>query len=485
MSKFYVTTSIPYVNAAPHVGHAMEFIQADVLARYHRAKGDDVLFSTGTDEHGGKNMEAAEKLGLTPKRHVDNLSQNYKDLCTVLDISFDRFLRTTDKQHEAGAQVIWKRLKDHIYKDTYKGMYDQREEEFITHEAAREIKKHDPERYGRLQEVEEENYFFRLSAFSDQIKKHIQDGSFRIVPASYKHEILQLLDKGLEDISVSRPKEKIGWGIPVPGDDDHVIYVWFEALMNYVTVLAYPEAADLKKYWPADVQVIGKNITRFHLAIWPAILLGLEMELPQSIYVHGFVTIEGEKMSKSVGNVVSPLEIVSAYGSDTMRYYFLRHIPSYSDGDFSWEKVEHAHNGELGNELGNLVQRVASMINRYQDGVIGDTPSGEHDRGPYDEAVAEFRFDKALEYIFNLVRGQNQYIDEQKPWVIAKEDSEHLKDVLAYLSGSLLQIGDLIEPFLPKTGARIKDVFGTGVVKNYDGQLFPRVELHTKKEEES
>lgn len=485
MSKFYVTTSIAYVNAVPHVGFAMEMIQADVLARYHRAKGDDVLFTTGTDEHGGKNAEAAAKLNLTPKRHVDNLSQNFKDLGTVLDISYDRFIRTTDKQHETGAAVIWKKLKDYIYKDKYVGMYDQREEEFITIEVARELKEHDPERFNRLQEVEEENYFFKLSAFTPQIKKHIEEGSLRIVPAAYKHEILKLLEQGLEDISISRPKAKIDWGIPVPGDEDHVIYVWFEALMNYITVLAYPEPADLKKYWPADVQIIGKDITRFHAAIWPAMLLGLKMDLPKNLYVHGFVTINGEKMSKSVGNVISPLEIVSAYGADAMRYYFLRHVPSYGDGDFTWEKVENAYNGELGNELGNLVQRVASMVNRYQDGVIGDMPSGEHDLGPYDEALADFRFDKALDYVFTLIRGQNQYIDEQKPWEIAKEDSEHLREVLAYSAGSLMQIGQLLEPFMPRTGAKINEIFSSGVVKNYDGPLFPRVEIHTGNQNQS
>lgn len=485
MSKFYVTTSIPYVNAQPHVGFAMELTIADVLARYHRAKGDEVLFSTGTDEHGGKNAEAAAALGLTPKRHVDNLSQNYKDLCTVLDISNDRFLRTTDKQHIAGAQVIWKRLKDYIYKSTYTGMYDQREEEFITIEMARELKEHNPERFARLQEVEEENYFFKLSAFNDEIKKRIEDNSFRIVPSGYRQEILQLLDKGLEDISISRPKSKLSWGVPVPGDPDHIMYVWFDALMNYITVLAYPEAADLRKFWPADVQVIGKDITRFHAAIWPAMLLGLNMDLPQSLYVHGFVTIDGEKMSKSVGNVVSPLEIISAYGSDAMRYYFLRHIPSYGDGDFSWEKIEEAYNGELGNELGNLVQRLAGMVNQFQDGVLGNVSPAEHDRGPYDEALEEFRFDKALDYVFSLIKGQNRYIDEQKPWEIAKTDSGHVQEILAYVAGSVLQIADLLEPFLPKTSTKIKDIFATGVVKNYDGQLFPKIEIHTAKKDQA
>lgn len=474
--KFYVTTAIPYVNAEPHVGHAMELIQADVLARYHRQKGDEVIFSTGTDEHGGKNAEAAKAAGVTPKQHVDKLSQNFKQLSATLDISYDRFIRTTDKVHEAGAKAIWKKLKPHIYKGDYRGMYDQREEEFITIDEARELKKNDPERYGRLEEVKEENYFFKLSEFTKPISKAITDGSLRIVPVTRKHEILAVLKNGLEDISVSRPKGKLDWGITVPDDPDHVMYVWFEALMNYITVLAYPKADDLKQFWPADVQVIGKNILRFHAAIWPAMLLALKLDLPKSLYVHGFVTLDGQKMSKSVGNVVAPDDIVKTYGSDAMRYYFLRHIPSYSDGDFSWSKMEQAYNGELGNELGNLVQRLGTMVNKYQDGVIGEIPPGEHDTGPYSESLDEFRFDKALDYIFSLIRGLNQYIDEEKPWEIAKHDSEHLREVLAYGVGSLQQIGYLLAPFLPKTSESIAQTFAEGMVHLPGQALFPRIE---------
>lgn len=475
MSKFYVTTSIPYVNAEPHLGHAMEFVQADALARYHRAKGDDVIFSTGTDEHGGKNAEAAKAKGITPKQHVDELSEHFKDFCKLLDINHDRFIRTTDRIHTLGAQTIWKKLKPHIYKDTYKGMYDQRQEEFITIEVARDLKKSDPERYARLSPIEEDNYFFKLSDFAKDIEKVISNGSFKIVPASRKHEVLALFKEGIKDISISRPKAKIGWGIPVPDDKTQTIYVWFEALMNYITVLAYPHADDLKKFWPADVQVVGKDITRFHAVIWPAILMGLSLPLPKALYAHGFITVDGKKMSKSDGNVIKPKDIVSQFGVDATRYYLLRHIPSYGDGDFSINKMTTAYNGELGNGLGNLVQRLGAMINKYQDGTIGEIVPGEHDTGPYNEAMENFRFDKALEYTFGLVRGLNQYIDEEKPWEIATSDAAHLQEVLAYSVGSLMQISDLLDPFLPTTAAAIRKTFEHGVVDQAP-PLFPRIE---------
>jgi methionyl-tRNA synthetase len=479
MANYYVTTSIPYVNAVAHVGHAMEFIQADVLARYHRQKGDQVIFSIGTDEHGGKNAEAAKQLGLNPQQHVDQLSKNFQDLAETLMISNDRFIRTTDDQHEAAAAIIWKQLSKYIYKAAYTGMYDQKEEEFITEEVAREIKSTDPDRYARLEELKEENYFFKLSAFTEPIKKAILDGSFRIVPDGRRQEVLSLLDQGLEDISISRPRQKLDWGVAVPGDKEHVMYVWFEAVMNYITVLGYPAGDDFQKFWPADVHVIGKDITRFHAAIWPAMLLGLDLHLPKSLYVHGFITMDGQKMSKSVGNVIAPHEIVSTYGVDAMRYYFLRHISSYGDGDFSWQKIESAYNGELGNELGNLVARLAAMLNKYQDGVIGELPPTSHDIGPYREALDDYRFDKALEYTFSLIRGANQYVDEEKPWKIAAEDSEHLQVVLATVTSSVLQIAQLLEPFIPLSAQKILTMFESGVVKNADKQLFPRIELHS------
>ncbi len=342
-SKFYTTTSIPYVNGEPHVGHAMEFVQADVLARYNRQQGIDTLYSTGTDEHGGKVMEKAEELGLKPEEFAKQNADKFKELCKEINVSYDRFIRTTDPAHEKAAQAIWKKLEPYIYQNMYIGMYDQKEETFLTDEEARIIERDDPERFARLQKLEEKNYFFKLSEFSERIQQAIESEEFRVVPKTRRNEILSVIKDGLEDISVSRPKEKIPWGIHVPGDDTQTMYVWFEALMNYITVLGYPDGDDFNKYWPADVQVIGKDIIRFHAAIWPAMLLALELPLPKNLYVHGFITMNGETMSKSVGNVVSPRELIDKYGSDATRYYLLRHIPSYNDGDFSWDKFETAY----------------------------------------------------------------------------------------------------------------------------------------------
>lgn len=480
-NTFYVATAIPYVNGAPHVGHAMEAIISDVLARYNRQLGKDTIFSIGTDEHGGKNMETAQKLGISPQRFVDQNTQAFKDLYKVLDVSYDRFIRTTDKAHEAACMQVWKRLEKFLYKSSYVGMYDQKEESFLTDEEARHVQQHDPERYARLHKLEEENYFFKLSEFTKPIKKAIESGEMEIVPKSRKNEILSLLNEGLEDISFSRPSDKISWGISVPGDAKQTMYVWVDALLNYITLLGYPDHADFKKFWPANVQVIGKDISRFHCAIWPAILLALGEEVPKKVYIHGFVTMNGQKMSKSIGNVVAPLEIVSAYGVDAMRYYFMRHIPSHGDGDFTWEKFEMAYNAELGNDLGNLVQRIASMVNRYQDGVIGEIPGAQHDIGPYHSAFDELRFDKALDYVWGLVRGLNQYIEAEKPWELSKQDGQedHLQEIFAYSISTLLQIAMMLTPFMPQAAAGIRAVFQDEVVKNYDGVLFPKVHQYT------
>ncbi len=287
-----------------------------------------------------------------------------------------------------------------------------------------------------------------------------------------------MLNEGLDDISISRPKEKLDWGIPVPGDAKQVMYVWFEALMNYITVLGYPEHDDFKHFWPANVQVIGKDIIRFHAAIWPAMLLSLNLPLPKQLYVHGFITMNGEKMSKSIGNVVAPQEILAKYGTDPFRYYFLRHIPSYEDGDFSWDAFEASYNNELANELGNAVQRTLAMIQKYQNGIIGEMPEAEHDVAPYNEAIAQCKFDRALDDVWEQVRGLNQYIDEQKPWEIAKaDDEEHLREVLAYQASCLLQIADMLEPFMPETAVKIRNIFSEGIVRPIAGTLFPRNDL--------
>ena len=474
--NYYVTTSIPYVNGEPHLGHALEFVMADVLARSARQQGKPVIYSTGTDEHGSKIYQTAAKLGITPRELTDQMSARFKELQKELNISNDRFIRTTDKGHEQRAQIIWKNLAHDIYKAKYIGWYDVKQEEFVPESKAdpARMKSDHPQAY---QKLEEENYFFKLSKYTDKIRQAIESGTFEIVPKSRKHEILAVLREGLEDISISRPKEKLDWGIPVPGDSEQVMYVWFEALMNYITVLGYPEHEDFKKFWPANVQVIGKDILRFHAAIWPAMLLSLGLPIEKTLYVHGFITLNGEKMSKSIGNVVAPKEILDKYGVDAFRYYFLRHIPSYEDGDFSWEKFEAAYNNELANELGNAVQRTVAMIMKYQNGLIGDIPPAEHDSAPVEEAVEHCKFDRALDEIWEQVRGLNQYIDEAKPWQIAKTgDKEHLQEVLAYQSSCLLEIADLLEPFLPDTAVKIRNIFTEGIIRPSKETLFPKHE---------
>ncbi len=473
--NYFVTTSIPYVNGEPHIGHALEFVMADVLARAARAQKTPVIFSTGTDEHGGKVAEKAAEHKLKPEVFADQMSKKFQDLAKMLNVSNDRFIRTTDPAHVQRAQMIWKNLQKDIYKGKYIGWYCTGDEAFFTEAVVKENKGICPNHNRKYEQVQEENYFFKLSKYAPQIKQAIESGAFRIAPATRKHEILQVIKDGLEDISISRPSNKITWGIPVPGDTTQVMYVWFEALMNYITVLGYPEHEDFKKYWPANVQVIGKDILRFHAAIWSGMLLGLGLPLPRMLYVHGFVTVDGKKMSKSLGNSITPEEIIKKYGTDAFRYFFLRHIPSYDDGDFNWDKLHKAYNNELANELGNAVQRTAAMITQYQNGIIGDVPPPEHDTAQYHEAIENCRFDRALDEVWEQVRGLNQYIDEQKPWELFKrKDTDHLREVLVYQTSCLLEIAGLLQPFMPDTATRIRYVFEEGVIRPLKGTLFPR-----------
>jgi len=485
MSKknFYVTTAIPYVNGKPHLGHAILHLYADVAARYHRAIGDNVLFSSGTDEHGAKIAEAAEKAGVPVKDFVDGVSREFRDGLKELGISNDRFIRTTDEAHEQRSQIIWKHLEKDIYKKAYKAMYCVGCEEFKTDTHVKETNGVCPLHNRKYDEIEEENYFFALSKYNEQIKKAISIDAFLVTPKSRKHEIMSVINEGLQDISISRPSDKISWGIPVPGDKTQVMYVWFEALLNYVTVLGYPEHEDFKTYWPADLQVIGKDILRFHAAIWPGILLGLGLALPKCLYVHGFVTSDGQKMSKTLGNVVDPLEVVKDYSLDAFRYFFLRYGPTISDSDFTWERFETAYNSELANELGNGVQRVVSMVNRYQDGIIGDIPVAGHDMGEYHNAINDCRFDIALNEVWDQVRGLNQYIEETKPWEISKQgDTDHLREVLASCAGNILEIAGLLEPFMPSTSFKMIELLGGGIIKQQVGEstLFPKIYKHTE-----
>lgn len=473
--NYYVTTSIAYVNGEPHLGHALEFLMADVLARSARQQNTPTIFSTGTDEHGGKIAEKAKENGMQPKFFADQMSQKFQDLQKALNISNDRFIRTTDDAHEQRAQIIWKNLSTFIYKGSYEGWYCTGCESFVTESMAKERNFVCPDHNRKYEKLKEDNYFFKLSAFSDQIKNAIEAGDFKIIPETRKKEILNVINEGLEDISVSRPKDKISWGIAVPGDESQVMHVWPEALMNYITVLGYPEHDDFKKYWPANVQVIGKDIIRHHAAIWPGMLLALGLPLPRTLFVHGFITIEDKKMSKSLGNYITPDEILKKYPADVLRYFFLRHLPSYDDGDFSWQKLDDAYNNELANELGNAVQRTTVMIQKHLSGVIGQIPEIGHDIEVYRQALENCKFDRAMDEIWEQVRGLNQYIEEQKPWEIAKhDDAAHLRDILAYQVGSLLQIAELLTPFMPETATKIQSMFKDGVVHPMEGTLFPR-----------
>lgn len=483
MKKYYIATAIPYVNAAPHIGHALDYSLADVLARYHKQAGRDVFFEVGTDEHGTKIAEKAKENNQDPKTFVDSIVPVWKDFLQKLHVDYTAFVRTTDPQHEKAAQLIWKQLAEtYIYKDTYKGWYCVGCESFVSPTEAAANNGICPIHQKPYTQLSEKNYFFKLSAFGKQIKDSLVAGEFNIVPHFRQQEILQLVDKGLEDISISRPKKHLAWGIPVPGDSEQVMYVWFEALLNYVSVLGYPNGENFKKYWPTDIWVGGKDILRFHGAIFPAMLIGLDIPLPKKLLVHGHVLSGGHKMSKSVGNVIDPLEIINTYGVDAFRYYFLRHIPTLDDGDFTWQKFETAYNNELGNELGNVVQRVASMVNRYQNGVIGETPRPKHDTGTYHAEMSSLRLDRALENIWLSVRNLNVYLEEVKPWEIAKkpENADHLQEVLAYAASSLMQIADQLWPFLPTTAETIKRIFEGGTVTQYKGVLFPKIFNHTQ-----
>lgn len=472
--KTFITTSIPYVNDSPHLGHAMEFIMADVLARYSRLKGEDVILSIGTDEHGGKIAEKAEKLKLSPLEFTDKLSQEFVRLAKTLEITNDRFIRTTNKDHEIIAQKIWGQIKDDLYKKEYQAWYCTGDEAFFSEAVVKKNNYICPNHNRPYEKIAEENYFFKLSKYNDQIKNLIISNDFLVIPETKRNEILSLLNEGLEDISISRPKSKIYWGIPVPGDDSQVIYVWFEALLNYITVLGYPDKQDFKEYWPASYQVIGKDIIRFHAAIWPAILLSLNISLPKKLYVHGFININNQKMSKSLGNAVSPYEIVDKYSADCFRYYFLRHIPSYDDGNFSWESIDEVYNSDLGNELGNAVQRTAVMVKNYLDGKLPKLD----DKPKYDQEIGELievcRFDKALEQIWLRIKNLNQFIEEQKPWALYKaKDYEELTKVLNSQVNSLRYIAYLLSPFMPKISQDISMIFADKLDLP-DKTLFPR-----------
>lgn len=486
MSKqhLYICTAIPYINGAPHIGHAMDYLLADIWSRYQKQQGQTVRFQVGTDEHGNKIAAKAAEKAMQPKAYADSMYGVFEDFIKKLGVEYTDFIRTTDIHHEAAVQYIWQKLEPYIYKGSYEGWYCVGCESFVTDKEATVNNGICPDHNQSYQRLSEENYYFKLSEFGPRIKEAIEKRRLDIVPEFRKNEILALLESGLTDVSVSRPKKNLSWGIPVPGDPSQVMYVWIDALSNYITIIGYPDDEKWQDYWPADVQVIGKDILRFHAAIWPAMLLALELPLPKRLLVHGHVIAGGTKMSKTLGNVVDPIGIIDDYGIDAFRYYFSRHIPTLEDGDFTWEKFESAYNGELANDLGNLVSRVAKMVLNYQAGVVGDELQAEHDTGPYRQAMERLEFNKAFDELWVMVRSLNQYLEEVKPWELAKnigkdpEVEKHIGEILAHSVGTLNQIAVLIQPFLPTASARITETFKDGVVREQPAVMFPKKTLH-------
>ena len=486
-SKLYITTAIPYVNASPHIGNAMDYLIADIWARHQRKLGHDVKFQVGTDEHGNKIAMKARDAGLETQAYVDQNTTKFKDFIGKMNASYTDFVRTTDIRHQAAVQYIWKQLEPYIYKKSYEGWYCQGCEGFATGKEAMANGGVCPDHKTPYQHLQEENYFLRISDFSEPIKEAITSGKMKILPESRANEFLNLLKEGLLDVSISRPKKTVSWGVPVPDDPTQVMYVWIDALANYLTILGYPERPEWQSYWPADVQVVGKDILRFHAGIWPAMLMMLNLSLPKVLLVHGHVQADGVKMSKTIGNVIDPMEIIDNYGVDALRYYFSRHIPTQDDGDFTWERFENAYNNELGNDLGNLVSRIASMLKKYQDGVMNDVKNTHHDETVYFEAMKNFNFNQAIDEVWVHIRSVNQYIDTVKPWEIAKrrtagdpEAGQHLAEVLDYMCKSILQVADMLSPFMPTTAEKIQAVFKPGIIGELEaGGLFPKIYRHT------
>ena len=487
-NKFYITTAIDYVNASPHVGHAYEKIITDVIARWKRLCGEEVFFLTGTDENAQKNSQAAKAAGVETQKFVDDNSKEFEKLCKELNISNDDFIKTTEKRHVKVAQDIFKKIYDKgdIYKKSYSGLYCEGCEAFLTERDLVDGKC--PEHKKEPKIVKEENYFFKLSKYEKEILKLVSSKDF-IIPEGFRKEIVNRIKQdGLKDVSVSRPG--MSWGIDVPTDKEHKIYVWIDALSNYISALGYPDQDKFSKYWPADVHVIGKGINWFHSVIWPGILMSAEIDVPKKIWVHGYLTFNGQKISKSLGNAINPTGIIEKYGADSTRYVLVKDIPFNQDGDFSEDSLKERNNNELANDLGNLVSRTLTLCEKYFSGNL----SLQKDDGLFKTLKLEkvnkyfdkFEIHHSLDEIWNFVRASNKYINDKEPW----KNEENRELVLYNMLESLRVISILLSPFIPGTCDEINKQLGVksgnlddvkfGLQKKYkvkkEGVLFKKIE---------
>ncbi len=491
--KYYVTTPIYYPSANFHIGHCYTTVVADSIARFKKQEGYDVYFLTGSDEHGLKIQKKAEESGVTPQEYVDKVIENAKDLWKCLDISYDKFIRTTDKEHVETVQKIFEKLykQGDIYKGEYKGLYCTPCESFWTETQLVDGKCPDCGREVNL--VREEAYFFKLSKYQDRLMEYIETHPDFIQPVSRKNEMINnFIQPGLEDLCVSRTS--FDWGIPVTFDKKHVVYVWLDALSNYISALGYLSLDDalFKKYWPADLHIVGKEIVRFHTIIWPAILMALDLPLPHQIFGHGWLVINGGKISKSLGNYKDPREYINEYGVDAVRYYLLREVPFGSDGNFSVDLLVTRYNTDLANTVGNLVNRTLSMLTKYFDGVIEECKEEtEYDKDLIDLVINTHskvisKMDKlevpeALDLIFDIFRRCNKYIDETMPWTLAKEGkTEELKTVLYNLLESIRIGAILLRPYLPRTACEILRQINTKKVDIDSINTFGNLETNIK-----
>lgn len=470
---FYITTTIPYANAPPHIGFALEIIQADVLARWQKLLGKNVFFLTGTDEHGVKNYQTAKKEGLTTQEFVDKNSDKFRELAKRLNISNNYFIKTTNqKTHWPGVIEIWNTLleKGDIYKKKYVGQYCSGCERFITEKELEDGKCPDHPSL-KIEFLSEENYFFRLSKYSDKIKELIEKDKLKISPTKWKNNFLGLIKNGLTDVSFSRDKKHLPWGVPVPNDKNQVMYVWCDALTNYLTGIGFPNER-YKKYWPANIHLVGKDMLRFHTGIWPGMLLSVGLPLPKEVIVHGFLTVGGKKMSKSTGNVISPLELLEKHQADSIRYMLMRATPFGDDGDFSEQSLIDRHNNELADKLGNLVSRVSTLAEKYGIETRGEPrsePGHSGSKGSASETetsidsketfqkvskhLESYELDKALNEIFAFIDKANEYIQHKQPW--STKDTK----VLFELANAIKDAAILLSPFIPETSEKIAKTF--------------------------